>query len=423
MARILMASFGLMAHNTRLMPWRTVLEVAAGLRSKGHEVVVLSIADTGRPMGSEVEHGIIMIQRKDIADMRETLHGLIGDANFDAMFIPVSWSQNWMMRKLLAGMAGIRIAYLPGSVFEIRHLLRAISKMPLADLLAYIAQAVFPKPLVRRALDDLGVRAVIANSDYSRDKLARQITQPVMTIAPGRDPVLASPRGEKDNYLELHAKAPFFLFMGPPLPIRGAFVLLDAYLKIAESPDVPPLLCLFRSDTHLDTEKIKADVERRWSHDKLIFVWSSLEPMALQTHIDNALAIALPFLVVPSEIPLAVYEAAGMGKNIITTQPHGTGDFVGKFGETVPVGDPDSLADALLRTIESGPSTLNENALAAYQDLDDWETTARRWESLAIDLGMPTQVILVECSDERMVDPKPIAQEDRPQDLIHIEKI
>ncbi|MDC0585101.1 glycosyltransferase family 4 protein [Planctomycetota bacterium] len=391
MARILIASFGLTQRNTRLMPWRTVLEVAAGLRSKGHDVVVLSVADIGRPMGREAEHGTITIQREGIVVMRNTLVRLLGDADFDAMFIPVSLSHNRLMRELLHGIAGIRIAYLPGSVFEFRHLLRAIRKMPFSGLLPYIAQALFPKRLVRHALDDLRVRAVIANSDYSRDKLARHITQPVMTIAPGRDPVLASPRGEERLAHELHAKAPFFLFMGPPLPIRGAFVLLDAYLKIADGPGVPPLLCLFRSDAHLDIEKIKSDIERRWSHDKLIFVWSSLEPMALQDHIDNAVAIVMPFLVVPSEIPLAVYEAAGMGKTVITTQPHGTGDFVDKFGETVPVGDPGSLADALRRTIKSGSSTVNEKAVAAYQNLEDWETTARRWEAIAIDLGMPPE--------------------------------
>ena len=395
MASILIASFGLTERNKRLMPWRTVLEVAAGLRSRGHKVVVLSIADVGTTldpaadMDRAAEHETITILREEIAVMRKTMHHLLNNANFDALFIPVSWSHNCMMRGLLRGFTGIRIAYLPGSVFELRHLLRAVGKLPLADLLPYVAQAVFPAMLVRRALDDLGVKAVIANSDYSRDKLARQITQPVLTIAPGRDPVLAFLRGEELYAHELHAKPPFFLYMGPPLPIRGAFVLLDAYLKIADSPSVPPLLCLFRSDAHLDIEKIKVDVERRWMHDKLIFVWSSLEPMALQAHIDNAVAIVMPFLVVPSEIPLAVYEAAGMGKTVITTQPHGTGDFVDKFGETVSVGSSDSLADALRRTIEIGPSRVNLKALAAFQDLEDWQATALRWEAIAMDLGMP----------------------------------
>lgn len=73
--------------------------------------MVLSIADIGSPQGSETEHGIITMQRGDIAVMQETLHDLMGDAEFDAMFIPVSWSHNRMMRKLLTGIAGIRIAY------------------------------------------------------------------------------------------------------------------------------------------------------------------------------------------------------------------------------------------------------------------------------------------------------------------------
>lgn len=390
MARILIASFGLTPHNMRLMPWRTVLEVADGLRVKGHTVTVLSIADKGRPPIEAPERGIFTIQRQRAVDMRQKLLALAGRSGFDVMFIPVSWSRNRLMRDLLAEFDGIRIAYMPGSVFELGQLLPLLGKMPLRSLLPYLAQATFPSPLLRRSLTDLGVGAVITNSDYSRDHLARRIAQPVVTIAPGRDPVISQPEGGSKS-ARLHAEAPYFLFMGPPLAIRGVFVLLDAYLKVANDPDMPPLLCLFRSDAHLDMPKLKSMIEQRWSNDKLHFVWDSLEPSALQSHIEHAMAIVMPFLVVPSEIPLAVYEAAGMGKTVITTRPHGTGDFVSKFGETVKVGNVSALASALLRTARAarnGPSSGNGKALTAHEGLETWQATADRWEMLAIEMGV-----------------------------------
>ena len=392
MAKILISTFGLTPHNHRLMPWRTVLEVAAGLRAKRHEVTVLSIVDRSctEAIGGS-RGGPLAIRRRDVREMRSELNAMLGGDGFDVLFIPVSWSRNRLMRELLDGLKGLRIAYLPGSVFEFSQLLPIVTKMPLRKSFPYLAQALCPTVILRRSLAALGVRAVIANTDYSRRQMAKRIDLPIVTITPGCDPIFRTSDKKIESEIKLRASPPYFLFAGPPLPIRGVFVLLDAFLKIADNPDTLPLLCLFRSDSHLDLPLLRTQIERRWSHKKIHFVWESLTLEEFHSHISNSAVVVMPFLVVPSEIPLTVYEAAGMGKTVITTGPHGTGEFVATFGEMVQVGSVGGLADALLRAARAakGDNIINEEALAAYRRLDTWQAVSDRWEALAINLGMP----------------------------------
>ena len=385
MARILIATFGLAAHNTRLMPWRTVLEVATGLRARGHNVRVLSISDKTNPPPFVDGDSVVTLPRRRGQKMRRSLNAWLGSENFDVVFLPVSCSANSLMRKLLKGIGDVRIGYLPGSIFDFKQLTRAIGRMPFCAILPYLAQSMFPGLLLAHALEALQLQGLITNSNYSTRRLARLTDIPVFTIPPGRDTVddLLAPA---DGSTVLQAQPPYLLFMGPPLPIRGVFVLLDAYLQIADHPDVPPLLCLFRADAHLDVSTLSTKIEKRWHHEKIRFVWKSLTPQDLQTHVQMAAAVIMPFLIVPSEIPLAIYEAAGMAKTVITTGPNGTAEFVSKFGLVVRPGDADALAETMLelvRRIDPGQISDNAQARAAFAALDDWQGVADRWGATA----------------------------------------
>lgn len=385
MAKILIATFGLAAHNTRLMPWRTVLEVAQGLRFRGHDVSVLSVADRGNPRAHFDADRVMTLARQDAGQMRRALEAALDTKSIDIVFLPVGWSGNTLMRRLLDGIGTIRIGYLPGSAFEFRYLVRTIGKMPFRNILPYLVQSVYPQRLLTRALAKLKLQAVITNSDYSTRHLAATTDIPVATIAPGRDPVKPVPPKAVESTVLL-APAPYFLFMGPPLSIRGTYVLLDAYSGIADETGVPPLLCLFRSDAHLDMPALRERIEQRWSHNKIYFVWTSLPPEELQAHIQMAGSVIMPFLIVPSEIPLAVYEAAGMGKTVITTGPSGTGDFVSAFGESVRPADAGALAAAMLEValrIATGKNSYSARARAAFDALDDWQSVADCWGTLA----------------------------------------
>jgi glycosyltransferase involved in cell wall biosynthesis len=105
----------------------------------------------------------------------------------------------------------------------------------------------------------------------------------------------------------------------------------------------------------------------------------------LDAFLGACYAVVLPFLLVPSEIPLAVLEAAGHGKPVITTGPGGTADFVQEFGLAVPAGHSRALAAALLRLLED-PQLYAEKCRGAervYAAHPTWEETARSWLSVA----------------------------------------
>ena len=78
--------------------------------------------------------------------------------------------------------------------------------------------------------------------------------------------------------------------------------------------------------------------------ERIVCVWQSVGRADLDAFLEACYAVVLPFLLVPSEIPLAIIEAAGHRKPVITTGPGGTADFVREFGLAVPAGHSKALA-------------------------------------------------------------------------------
>jgi glycosyltransferase involved in cell wall biosynthesis len=82
---------------------------------------------------------------------------------------------------------------------------------------------------------------------------------------------------------------------------------------------------------------------------------------------------------------LAVIEAAGHRKPVITTGPGGTADFVRDFGLTVPPGRSQALAQAMLRLLDDKPLYAEKCAAAqrVYAAHPTWEEVAQSWLSVA----------------------------------------
>jgi hypothetical protein len=383
--RILFLTFGLLAHNTKLMPWRTAREVVSGMRQRGCYVDLVSLVTCDEIGKSTTEPSVLTIRRRVVADMRQELLSSLQFNHFDLIYVPVSVSSNSLVKALLRDIKGERVAYLPGSYFELNQTLKVLGKMRFLNILPYLAQSLFPRYLFNFALKQLSARVLITNSDYSKRALENHIRLPIISIPPGRDKAVdfASTTNVVVENLPIVSQ-PYFVFAGPPLAIRGIEVLLQAYAGIADLPEMPPLLCLFRSDSHLDIEAIKRDYEKKWNHKKIIFRWQSLSQQDFHLSILNSLAVIMPFLIVPSEIPLAVYEAAAMGKTIITTGPHGTGDFVQKFGLTVSPGSVSNLQKAMVKCVQNINGDLSDQAFKAYSSLDDWDSVSKSWETVLL---------------------------------------
>jgi glycosyltransferase involved in cell wall biosynthesis len=240
---------------------------------------------------------------------------------------------------------------------------------------------------------------MITASEFNRSAVCRAgwPADNVFVVPPGK-PVDRTPaKGDEPIVFNAAqnklAGRPFYLFLGPPTGIRGIRQLFQAFELLAgKRPDVC-LVCLFRSDSQTDVaarlSSPKSDIRRKVEGGpyagRIVCVWKSVGRADLNAFLEGCYAVVLPFLLVPSEIPLAVIEAAGHRKPVITTGPGGAADFVREFGLAVPSGHSKALAQAMLRLLEDGQ--LYTHKCRAAQRVSaahpTWDQVAQLWLSTA----------------------------------------
>ena len=335
--------------NAHLMPWRTVTEVAAGMREAGHDVVVLS----GRSeAGCETwHHGNVPIHEvaKSRSDEeRRILLNQIHQEQLDALYWPFAWWGANKARALLAQLDVRIIGYIPGAAYMCQSVLCVIPSIGVRFSLPYLVQSLYPTKRLTSEMKRCGVESVITMTDFSRQELIRGgwPKSRIIAVAPGKSTVpksdVKSPTFQR--VMDSVGDRPFFLFFGPPTAIRGVNQLLAAFSRLTSKHDDVCLVCLFRADSNIDMPSFQQKIEGMGLGPRVQCVWDSVKTPELSAFIAACHAVVLPFLLVPSEIPLAIIEAAGHGKPVISTGPGGTGDFVEKFGLTAPVADVSELA-------------------------------------------------------------------------------
>jgi len=222
-------------------------------------------------------------------------------------------------------------------------------------------------------------------SDYVRDKLIASgySAEYVHAIPPGKASLMKDQRRSEVfiNVQKTLAHRPYFLFFGPPQAIRGLEQVLAAFKKIAEIHQDICLVCLFRSDKKLQTDKLRSRIEKMGLEKRLFCIWQSVSTADLDAFLRHCYVVLKPFLLVPSEIPLSVIEAAGYGKPVVGTGPNGTGLFAKQFGLMVPSGNAKALAEAMLRLLKD-KNLYSQKCSAAklvYKNHPTWDEVAEKW--------------------------------------------
>ncbi len=381
----------LIPENQHLMPWRTVLEIGKAACTAGHQAWVLS----GRrhPTEEPWAYGdcpVVEVAKPYASEARDHLQRLIQQKGVEVLFWPVAWYSPRRQGKAL-GTTIPTVWYLPGACYSLRQAVRAIPDLGVRLALPFVLQAVYPKRhLVKRLRRRTGDLMITASS-FSRTAVCRAgwPAEEVFAIPPGKAPDHESTNDDTRmvfNTIRTRlAGRPFYLFLGPPTGIRGIRQLLQAFDRLARQRPEVCLMCLFRSDSQADGVRLRRKVEGRSFSDRLICVWQSVGRADLNAFLEACYAVVLPFLLVPSEIPLAVIEAAGHRKPVITTGPGGTADFVREFGLAVPSGHSTALADAMLRLLDDKRLYADKCGAAArmYAAHPTWDEVARLWLMVA----------------------------------------
>ncbi len=400
-----MFTHDLALHNTRLMPWRTVLEVAAAIdQSEEHSAVVLSGSKDTQCRDCEIEGVPVCHVPKPCGRAEiQSIADICLEKRIEVLYCPLAWRLPLTNIHWIEGKANLRIVwYMPGAWYHFRHVCRAVSALGLKATLPYLYQSLIPRKLYVKKLLKTGVRPLITMTEYNRDKLIRcgYPAERLYAIPPGKTPVTTEIT-EGSNVWEKVASRldgiPYFLFFGPPQAIRGVQHILKAFKYVMQKNDDIALVCLFRSDKGLDSDLWQNKIKKLgFPENRFFCTWESLSGSDLHKFISNCHAVLKPFLLVPSEIPLAVIEAAGYSKPVIGTGPDGTGCFVQKFGMMVRPADSMSLAGAMIKLAEARQlyNELYQSAREVYRDHPTWNEVADRW----LEVGLSAMSSVARCS-------------------------
>ena len=382
----------LVEENRHLMPWRMVLEIGHAAGEAGHETRVLS----GRrhPTGDRWAYGSCLVEEieKPYSNgPRDSFQRIIHREGFDVLFWPVAWRSARRQGDLRARTSIPIVWYVPGACYLPRQAVRALPDLGVRSTLPFLLQALYPKRQLVKKLRGSATSLMITLSPFNRSAVCRAgwPSDEVFVVPPGRPVDGVSVNGQEPTVFHAVksrlAGRPFYLYLGPPTRIRGIRQLFEAFDLLARRRADVCLVCLFRSDPQTDSAEARQMAESRSHAERIFCVWESAGRSDLDAFLEACHAVVLPFLLVPSEIPLAIIEAAGHRKPVITTGPGGTADFVRQFGLAVPSGHSKALAEAMRRLLDdkqfhAGKCSAAQQMYAAHPT---WDEAARSWVLIA----------------------------------------
>lgn len=365
--KIALFTSGFTAAQLRLQPWLTLLEVGTRLQAAGHEVCVATDAapSPGLPLPTHTfrtlagtESRAIAAWLRDFAPDRTVVSVSpfsLATAGWHAALDP---ARSW--------------AFLPYALYTRSEIARAWPHLLTADRWGFGRNLVVP-PSVWRTRLARRFRGVLCQSQRTVDRLGPAVRGEYIPAGVELDRWCPdpSPGPDADPHIP-------FVFMGSPKAIRGFDVLLDAMRRL---PAEVRLRLLARGLDGTDAASLRDRLAAAGLAAQVAIVGGWLPQEALVAEIRRARAVVLPFVLVPSELPVSVPQTIACGTPVIVTDIDGLPGAAGTAGLVVPAGDAAALAtamDALCRD-PARRRTLRAACTFERERLLDWDAAALQW--------------------------------------------
>ena len=358
--RICLVSSGLNEPNRRLQPWRYLLDAAQTLSCQGHEVRLISDGCPALPSRDELEHLPVSRNRRlqGWGIHRDTVEA-VRSARPDQVLWHVGWTSLPRLRALVeidVPVTGLLTSpiYRPGELLRLglRRLLCG-SSLSAVHLLGLGV----PRRAIRRVFDQGWLQGAIVECETTRQRAVEGgvPADRVRVIRPAISPAWFEARrtlAEKAQVragLGLRADDVVVGYFGPPVALRGLPDVIRAVSLARERDPRIKLLALARQRQ----ESGRAGCAVRRLADQLggegwLRLESGMLPRdGLMSRLGACDLVALPFHLVPSDVPLSVLEAMALGMPVIVTEVACLPELVGTADLCVPQVDIPSLAGAI----------------------------------------------------------------------------
>jgi glycosyltransferase involved in cell wall biosynthesis len=377
------------------MPWRMIINLTREMCIQGHDAQIVSINQKTEAKYSELCDGVPIRIYSSVDELRnEKAYNKNSSTVPDIVFWPVTWRNGIKWDGNKHSWDCCTIAYHGGGCYKLNHVLRAALWMNPCQLKSYLIDCLTPKRLLANKLSYYRINGAICITDYTRRRLiqAGYSKDKTTFISPGYNPQVITQKlnPSSKQLITLCQDKPYVLYLGNPLPIRGLGVLARSAKTVLNKNKNIRILCLLRSDPGKEIETAKEKVLRYVltlkERERFICITDKLKPSDIMFAIKQSQAVVMPFLLVPSEIPLAILEAMQHGTPVITTRSGGTSEFVGQAGYIIPPANSKALANAILSVFQN-PELNKKKAYLARQKMSNhpsWPKTAKSWVDFAI---------------------------------------
>ena len=354
MSNIAFVGYGFSKENIRKQPWNYVWRFCMGLINRGHQCILITDGGAGavkkndidglptftidriRPRTYDQVARILDIERIDIVFWSFTPKSFLFYPHF-----------RHMGRKIILFMA------LP--IYSLAELVRAQRLLRRYNLSLYYLNWLVPKFIVKKIVNSDHVDGIVAMSTRNKRRLLDiGCKKEKVWFLPhgfdadsGIDPNRLPWQNDKDSSSK-GSNEKSALYMGGPEPIRGPYWLIRSFALACKNKDNLRLTVLWRTDDAAAIENIQGEIERIGISDQVDLVCGILSPGEVNDHLLRCDFVVLPFVLVPSEVPISILEAMQAGKPVIATDVDGIPELVGDKGIAVKPGDTAALSNAII---------------------------------------------------------------------------
>jgi glycosyltransferase involved in cell wall biosynthesis len=354
-----------------LQPWLTINQIAIRLKNDGHDVHI--ITDTQDDSSSTLRIHVIKSLR---ASNKDEIFAEIDEIDPDVLvtlITPLNLATGgWVSRYKRANL----VAFSSYPFYSFMELFRAFPHIKFIELKSYIRHLLVPGFLWKRTLKQ-NFTSVICQSESGRNRLIRLLksTIPVYSIPPG----INLDEWRHTNLPDSESAILKLLYLGTASEIRGFDICLKAYNAVS-GLDIS-LTILARGASPEDEKTIAKKLESLNSNAKTKLLGGWIDKAELLAYINKSDLIILPFVLVPSELPVSVMEVIACGTPVITTNIDGLPSTVGSAGAIVKQGSYKSLVNAITVIYNNREKLLQltESCSIETAKMYSWDVMYDKW--------------------------------------------
>lgn len=369
--RVAFAVYDFRGARLPLQPWLTVARVAQGLRRRGHDVHVISDVPDPAELPDVEVHQVESLRGTNNAEVAERLRAIRPDA-----VVSLPTPLNVATTPWLRGGGARRVGFASYPFYTVPELWRGLRSLGWRQSREYLRHALVPGGIFKSACSRT-FDAVVAQSQTTCARLRR--------MCPGPDSRFIPPGIDLEQWPHRSGHVPTsgaveLLYLGSAIAVRGFDVLLRAMTRLRDTET--RLTVMARGASAAEVERIQGTLRGLGLEERVTVRggWSDREDLIRAIH--QATAVVLPFVLVPSELPVTVMEVIACGTPVIGSRIDGLPSAIGPAGTAVAQGSDRELA-AAIRQLHASPELLAQwqaGCLAQRTSMLSWDQVVDAWE-------------------------------------------